>query len=567
MATFYGFRVRYQDAAPLGDAAFAAAPAAVKRAFMQQVVEWVLEAKDKELAAGLDVTGAPMAALSPRTIERRHSEMGPADPTAPPLEPAWGLSRTRSLLQGRYRGDVATFDWAYDEHTGGSWGKILSYHKKGDRARHLPKRNVIGLSPQSMAEVRQRARDWVHRWKSTGRVPAAQPAQRGAMPAGVTPSPYLVSTVQAYKPQFPELAVPERNRVVSQIGINGNIYTLGAGVGNKASAAAITRGIANGTFSGFRDTSHEERQRQTAEILARLRARAGRSTPSTPPPPPPTPARPAPTRPLPSRPINAFGRAAAIEPPVVVSQPQPVPINAFGTRGETISQPPTYGLSAARVVVARGAKAPVDQLTKGWFGKKLSPAELASIAGAPDHAVATVNAQPLAFTVEWELPEGGRAKRTFSFNPAAGGPVVHNDVFKIPAGSRGGGLGAQVFGRQVEALTKLGAVRIDTYAYRNDTDGWIGYKVWPKFGYDGFIPEHVRRKLPPELAAKRRVSELLETPEGMTWWETNGDSFDATFDLRPGSPSRQRWEAYLRAKAAQQTPPTPATSPTSLTTT
>lgn len=75
-----------------------AAPTPQRRAFWQAASAFVAEAKEKELLLGLDRFGNPMAALSQYTIEHRHSAMGPADPFGAPLQPAHGLSRTRSLF-------------------------------------------------------------------------------------------------------------------------------------------------------------------------------------------------------------------------------------------------------------------------------------------------------------------------------------------------------------------------------------------------------------------------------------------------------------------------------------
>ena len=119
------------------------APTPQRRAFWQAASQLVIEAKDLELRQGLDRWGDPLAALSQYTIEHRHSDMGPADPHAPPLQPAHGLSRTRSLFTAKPTSalDGVTCWWQYDEHTGASWGEILRIHRDGGPK--LPKRDVI----------------------------------------------------------------------------------------------------------------------------------------------------------------------------------------------------------------------------------------------------------------------------------------------------------------------------------------------------------------------------------------------------------------------------------------
>lgn len=209
--------------------------------FWRTVVALVLSVKDRELAEGKDALGQPMTPISLYTREHRKSAMGPADPNAPPLTPAYGLSRTRSLLDGRAHAAQhhALFFWRVDPVTGQHWGKILGYHRKGSKK--LPVRNVIGLSPAGRAEVQRRARQW---WDARVRhvVPVPTPAKTPA-PAGAT----LLRSLPKYQPKNPAAAVPEANRRIGQVEVNGHVYTLQGG-----SFAQINRAAANGSFSGFR---------------------------------------------------------------------------------------------------------------------------------------------------------------------------------------------------------------------------------------------------------------------------------------------------------------------------
>lgn len=136
------------------------ASAQERRLFWQAVAAYVVELKAAELEAGLDRNGEELVALKPRTIKYRRSAMGPADPNAPPLQPAHGLSRTRSLftVEVSPSANGLVCFWAFDSRTGASWGEILDHHRKGSGA--LPIRDVFGLSPQSMARLKQRASDW-----------------------------------------------------------------------------------------------------------------------------------------------------------------------------------------------------------------------------------------------------------------------------------------------------------------------------------------------------------------------------------------------------------------------
>jgi hypothetical protein len=282
---------------PSYDAAWARAPRALRREFWRTVVALGLEVKDRELAAGLDAHGRPMHPLSKYTIEHRKSAMGPADPKAPPLTPAYGLSRTRSLLDGRAHDDYALFFWRTDKVTGRQWGQMMGWHRKGGP--RLPPRDVIGLSPAGKAEVKRRAWEW---WAARKREATPVPIpQQTPTPADAT----LVRRVPRHQPKRPERAVPKQNKRVSQTEINGNVYTLQTG-----SAAQINRAIGNGTFSGFRQVA------PTANALRHYNPRYGRFQP--PPPPPAAPAKPMPPRP--SSPSSPATRPA---------KPAPDPLRPF----------------------------------------------------------------------------------------------------------------------------------------------------------------------------------------------------------------------------------------------
>jgi len=76
----------------------------------------------------------------------------------------------------------------------------------------------------------------------------------------------------------------------------------------------------------------------------------------------------------------------------------------------------------------------------------------------------------------------------------------------------------------------------------------IGYKVWPKLGFDGEIPDRLRVILPKELQAAKLISDLYATPGGRQWWEQNGGSVRLAFDLPGDSLSWVIWRAYLATK-------------------
>lgn len=74
----------------------------------------------------------------------------------------------------------------------------------------------------------------------------------------------------------------------------------------------------------------------------------------------------------------------------------------------------------------------------------------------------------------------------------------------------------------------------------------IGYKVWPKMGFDGNIPSSV--KLPKNLSDAKRVSDLYKTPEGIKFWEDHGVSTHMTLSLDPNSEGLKKFAKYYKSK-------------------
>jgi hypothetical protein len=134
-----------------------------------------------------------------------------------------------------------------------------------------------------------------------------------------------------------------------------------------------------------------------------------------------------------------------------------------------------------------------------------------------------------------------------------GRPVLVDELIDVVSDAQGHGLGTQFLGRQVEQTIRLGITEIRAYAVRGDQEGDVGYRVWPIFGFDGTLPRGLIEQLPDELAAARRVSDLMGTREGRDWWIRNGDDISLTFDLSPNSPARRRFRAYLRRKGFPRT--------------
>lgn len=181
---------------PAGDPTWNAAAADLRLKFWRAVVLFTKDAKDDELAAGLDRFGQKLRPIARVTRDNRRSAMGPADPSAPPLMPAYAVSRTRLWFTGRASSDGATFGWK------NGWGRILAMHAAGIGKRRKVKRDVIGLSPASVAKVRKLAQAWWRRETARG-----------------------VATVRLPQP----LAAPQAQPLRATGSTNYSAYTFGIG--------------------------------------------------------------------------------------------------------------------------------------------------------------------------------------------------------------------------------------------------------------------------------------------------------------------------------------------------
>jgi predicted GNAT family acetyltransferase len=119
---------------------------------------------------------------------------------------------------------------------------MLAIHRTGSAK--LPPRDVIGLSKPSVAQVKAKAAAW---WKAYVKSKGAEPIPSFAPELEPTPPPkFKIDRVPKYVPKHPERAIPKEKTRVSQIKINGHIYTMQSGT-----AAQVRRMIADKTFTGF----------------------------------------------------------------------------------------------------------------------------------------------------------------------------------------------------------------------------------------------------------------------------------------------------------------------------
>lgn len=210
-----------------------------------------------------------------------------------------------------------------------------------------------------------------------------------------------------------------------------------------------------------------------------------------------------------------------------------------------------YGPSQAKVRHLDYDPEDVTAAGRRLFGRDVSLQDLASAVGAPDDAI--VDIAPGYYDIRISIHGPGyEAARTIKRTVLSEELVIENEYFGVDSDKQGQGIGAAVFGRQVEQAARLGVARIETSAARG---GYFnGYYTWPRFGYDGPLPAEVRTGIdtgaltPPYPVEK--VSDLMRTEEGRAWWKENGQTVHLSFDLADGSLSRQVWDGYRAEKAA-----------------
>ena len=226
------------------------------------------------------------------------------------------------------------------------------------------------------------------------------------------------------------------------------------------------------------------------------------------------------------------------------------------------------------------------------FVDNYSDDELVTMFGAPEGATVTRHdIDDDGATLTFHHPKLKEMRRSINVDDD-GELYVHNDIFVVKDEYAGEGLGASVFGAQVEGCAAAGLAYIETHAAgsaRSTT--FNGYYTWPRFGYDMELSprlpcwEKVRALMydneafegvdtvqdlfevesvyaEPDTdeeqatrdilaAIDKKLGRTVERPviSGRDWWLANGsDLYDARFDLSKGSRSRTVWYDYLASK-------------------
>ncbi len=195
---------------------------------------------------------------------------------------------------------------------------------------------------------------------------------------------------------------------------------------------------------------------------------------------------------------------------------------------------------------------------------KLTPSMAAEMAGALDGAKVLITAGMTKIKVEVDHPD------YYSNTTILKNKVVLDEFY---AGKPGSGVGIKAISKQIDAAIKAGKDSIELSAARADPipeedhkalvraygsenrvpREMVGYKVWPKFGWDADLNTEASFRegaIPPEGFTK--VSQLMASQEGRDWWAHYGDTTHMSFDLSEGSYSRRVFDGYRKAKESQK---------------
>jgi hypothetical protein len=186
---------------------------------------------------------------------------------------------------------------------------------------------------------------------------------------------------------------------------------------------------------------------------------------------------------------------------------------------------------------------------EAFFGAAVPDNKLASLVGALDGSI--IEIAPLG--------EGfiSRARHQYLIEQirigggGEAGLFLTNEFFQL-TGDAPEGTGLISFIRQVTAARDLGFTFIRTYAEGSvsDPDGFIGYYVWARFGFNAPLEEHEIENLPPELGKCRDLNDLMMRG-GQEWWRQNGSGRDMIFLLSDGELSLTVLGNYLADKEVE----------------
>ena len=216
-------------------------------------------------------------------------------------------------------------------------------------------------------------------------------------------------------------------------------------------------------------------------------------------------------------------------------------------------------LFGGRTSVTIDNKADVDAFTKKHFGRKFTKKDWSRLAGAPTGTQLTVTHRNGSVLIHAQRNSYVDILKREIKVDGNGQPFLYNSHFEAARHpdpdnpgrfkSRVPNFGTRLLAQQVEAARQLGITRIHTFAAGDVSNGHFnGYYTWPRLGYSAPIPPHTLRSLHtehPEWKDVADLHDLMLKKDGPAWWKQRGSSIEVDFDLRDGSRSMQRHQAYL----------------------
>jgi len=144
-------------------------------------------------------------------------------------------------------------------------------------------------------------------------------------------------------------------------------------------------------------------------------------------------------------------------------------------------------------------------------------------------------------------------ERTAKILPS-GDLSIYSNENRVRGNQRGTGAGLNAFSDQVQNSHKHGVKNITNLGARGQS--YVGYKVWPKLGYDA--PLKIDQKLqlqnsnlPHHVKMAETVLDLYKSKEGQEWWAKHGTDMHYTFDLHPDSNSMRTLNEYRQRKGLE----------------
>lgn len=188
----------------------------------------------------------------------------------------------------------------------------------------------------------------------------------------------------------------------------------------------------------------------------------------------------------------------------------------------------------------------IDSVMGKEFNNEKLGEKLASMLGAQGNVKVTLNTGYGSLSIQVE-GEGYTMFRTLTREN--GELICTNNLITVI--DKGKGLGIQLFTNQVKQLSEMGASKIKCQAAGRKGEETVGYKVWPKFGYDGPLSDEHKQALSSQFQSVSTIQELYAIPGGREEWEEKGFDIDLSFDLKPNSKSMEILDEYLEKKKSE----------------